>query len=308
MVVNKKKREKVLRLICEFEEERKKDSYIPEDYLVHHGFSKEELLQVLTVLEGMGYIKYRAMPRVSEKHIALTDKGKCYFETKKDDRSYFIKKNIIVPIIVSIVTTIATLLIISHLSDGETTSKNKPLNDSEYSDIIKELENRYGKEKNFKVIDTIGETIDQRDYRPSDCCDDCIRTSDWQGKYFRDAILKIAVNYNEVTNSYSTTFDITNNICTVRSGYVDRFVIGVNAEYEFNGKVVDVYRYGAGLVVEPNEDEDIRKLSDRIYVPSRLNIEYKVGMKVIVYYNGKVDTEVWPARVDVLDVLINSND
>lgn len=122
MIISKKKREKALRLIIDFESKRKKDTYIDEEYLIYHGFDKLEALQTLEVLNGMGYIKYNNKPRITEKYISLTDKGICYFETKKDARVEFIKKNIIVPIIVSIITTLATLIITNHIAD------NKPSN------------------------------------------------------------------------------------------------------------------------------------------------------------------------------------
>lgn len=59
----------------------------------------------------MGYIKYNSMCGSSEKYISLTDKGKCYFEVNKDNRIDFIKKDIVIPVIVSIVVTLITLII-----------------------------------------------------------------------------------------------------------------------------------------------------------------------------------------------------
>ncbi len=179
----------------------------------------------------------------------------------------------------------------------------EPIN--EYSEIITELENRYGQDRNFKVIKIIGETIDQRGYRPSNC-NDGYTTSDWQGKYYKDAILRIAIDYDK-TKNLQTYFDITNNICTIRSGYADRFVLGLDSEHQFIGTIVNVYRNGAGLVVEPNENEIIRNNADQIYVPSRVNVNYEVGMKVIVYYNGEANNGVWPASIDTVDVLVGSN-
>lgn len=120
MTVSKKRREKALKLIRDFEEQRKENTYISESYLTYHGFNEEEALQTLEVLAGMGYIKYNRKPRVSEKYIELTDKGKCYFEVKKDEKYDFIKKNVLVPIIVSVITTLTTLLITDFIFEEKT--------------------------------------------------------------------------------------------------------------------------------------------------------------------------------------------
>lgn len=116
MTISKKKREKVLKLIRDFEEKREKNTYITEEYLFNKGVSKDEILQILRVLEGMEYIEYKNVFATSQKYIFLTDKGKCYFETKKDDRIDFIKKNIFVPIIVSVITTLTTLVITNYIN------------------------------------------------------------------------------------------------------------------------------------------------------------------------------------------------
>ena len=211
------------------------------------------------------------------------------------------ERNKILSIVTIVIIFIVIIFFINHIFDKKETVK---LTD-DYSEIIAELEERYGKNRNFKVIEIIGKEIDQRTYRPNTCNNGGYMTADWQGKYYKDAILRIAIDYDE-TKREQTYFDIDNNICTIRAGYADRFVIGVDAEYQFNGTIVDVYRYGAGLVIEP-DDENIKKVAEQIYVPSRINVNYEVGMKVIVYYNGEVINEMWPASIDSVDILINSN-
>ena len=124
MTISKRKREKIIKLISDFEKQNKPKHYITIEFFIHRGFIEEDIAQILSVLEGMGYIEYKSLPRVAKKYISLTNKGRCYFETKKDDRIEFIKRNILVPIIVSVITTLVTLLITNYINGTKISNDN----------------------------------------------------------------------------------------------------------------------------------------------------------------------------------------
>lgn len=81
---------------------------------------KLQLLSALDALEASGYVKlHRAKDFKFEEldgreiaGIELTDKGNVYFEQLSDKRRQFILCSIVVPFIVSILTTIATVYIL----------------------------------------------------------------------------------------------------------------------------------------------------------------------------------------------------
>ncbi len=174
-----------------------------------------------------------------------------------------------------------------------------------YKEVITELEVLYGENRDFKIINIIGKEIDERDYRPEKCIKDETRNSIWLGKFYKDAILQIEVKNNEVS-SEPVIFDVMNNICMIKNGYADRFVIGIEAEHQLKGTIVNVYDHGSGLVVKPDTTEKISKKTEQIYVPSRVNVDYEVGMRVIVYYDGEINTEAIPSRMNALDVIIEN--
>ena len=174
----------------------------------------------------------------------------------------------------------------------------------DYSEIIDELKKRYGEDKRFRIIEVIRAEVDRRDHRPVDCPGG-IRTADWQGKYFDDAILRISIDHDN-TNVTKEWFDITNNICVIRGGYADRFVNELVYEHKFVGTIVWAGPFiRQSLGIEPNKDEAIRKKTNQVGVNGRINVKYEEGMQVTVFYNGKVHTDAWPAWIDEVDIIIN---
>jgi len=110
-------------------------------------------------------------------------------------------------VIVVLLVIIGTLFIIWKNNFQDLSSK--------YPEIIEELERLYGKDNNFKVIGIKGDEIDERDYkdyRSYEVVGDEIRTTEWRGKYYKDAYLLISTDYLEkpfyVKNKFSSlSFD-----------------------------------------------------------------------------------------------------
>ena len=76
---------------------------------------------------------------------------------------------------------------------------------------------------------------------------------------------------------------------------------------QFIGEIVEINQNGS-FIVEPNENEDVRKSADKISVSGSSDINWEIGMKVIVKYIGGV-MESYPAQINVIDVqLYNSDD
>ncbi len=68
--------------------------------------------QALHVLAGYELIKFEQLPKSGRTIITLTNKGKAYFEQKRDARIAFLGKSILLPILVSIITTILAVYIL----------------------------------------------------------------------------------------------------------------------------------------------------------------------------------------------------
>ena len=107
----------------------------------------------------------------------------------------------------------------------------------------------------------------------------------------------------------------------------DKFITGAIAETNHN-EVIDesepaneinsaqVYNSFVGtvleetttyMIVEPNEDEEERKSSDKIiinYGTNHIDYLYGIGRKVIINYTGYIK-ETYPAQIDTNDILIN---
>lgn len=94
----------------------------------------EEVLKISMNLESQGLIKYTPLKKnysviqeetrtiMKEKTtpsaiVSLTDAGKCYFETKRDRMFEFFRKSVIVPIVISIATTLITNLVTGWLPE-----------------------------------------------------------------------------------------------------------------------------------------------------------------------------------------------
>ena len=78
-----------------------------------------------------------------------------------------------------------------------------------------------------------------------------------------------------------------------------------NEEHHFKAKVVEV---GNGyIIVEPNEDEEERKSSDRFHIDNKNNVSYKEGQILAITYIGGIN-ESYPAQIGVTNIsIIESN-
>lgn len=68
--------------------------------------------QALHVLAGYGLIEMEENRKSGQTTILLTNKGKAYFEQKRDARIAFWGKSVLLPILVSLITTIITVFIL----------------------------------------------------------------------------------------------------------------------------------------------------------------------------------------------------
>lgn len=71
--------------------------------------------------------------------------------------------------------------------------------------------------------------------------------------------------------------------------------------YQFRGKIIEIT--ANGIIIEPNEDEPIRKSADKIRVKMGLYNMNCIGMEAIVKYTGII-LESYPVQVDTVDVKI----
>lgn len=78
-----------------------------------------------------------------------------------------------------------------------------------------------------------------------------------------------------------------------------------NEEHHFKAKVIEIYN--GYIIVEPNEDETERKLSDRFYIDNKNNVNYKEGQILAITYTGGIN-ESYPAQIGVTNIsIIKSN-
>lgn len=75
-------------------------------------------------------------------------------------------------------------------------------------------------------------------------------------------------------------------------------------EHSFYGKVIEAN--SSYLIVEPNEDEEERKSSDKFHINLKNNdITYKVGTYVKITYDGMIN-ETYPAKIGTTKIEIVS--
>lgn len=78
-----------------------------------------------------------------------------------------------------------------------------------------------------------------------------------------------------------------------------------NDEHSFYGKVLEVY--SSYIIVEPNEDEEERKSSDKFHIDLKNDdITYEVGTNVKITYIGGIN-ESYPAQVGTTKIEIVEN-
>lgn len=102
MPVSMHDRDKAMQLICRYYQQGKHPKPLFEDDLYRLGFpAKKQVSSVLESLKALGYIFDAA-------DISLTKSGRCYFETRADQKRNFMRKSIFTPIIVSFITALIT--------------------------------------------------------------------------------------------------------------------------------------------------------------------------------------------------------
>ena len=78
-----------------------------------------------------------------------------------------------------------------------------------------------------------------------------------------------------------------------------------NEEHHFKAKVIEVHN--GYIIVEPNEDEEERKSSDRFHIDNKNNASYKEGQILAITYIGGIN-ESYPAQIGVTNIsIIESN-
>lgn len=79
-----------------------------------------------------------------------------------------------------------------------------------------------------------------------------------------------------------------------------------NDEHSFYGKILEVN--ATYLIVEPNEDEEERKSSDKFRIElNKDNVAYEVGTNVKITYEGMIN-ESYPAQIKTIQIEIMLED
>ena len=78
-----------------------------------------------------------------------------------------------------------------------------------------------------------------------------------------------------------------------------------NEEHHFEAKVIEVH--DGYIIVEPNENEEERKSSDKFHIDNKNNVKYKKGQILAITYVGGIN-ESYPAQIGVTNIsIIESN-
>ena len=76
-------------------------------------------------------------------------------------------------------------------------------------------------------------------------------------------------------------------------------------EHHFEAKVIEVHN--GFIIVEPNENEEERKSSDKFHIDNKNNVKYKKGQILAITYVGGIN-ESYPAQIGVTNIsIIKSN-
>ena len=76
-------------------------------------------------------------------------------------------------------------------------------------------------------------------------------------------------------------------------------------EHHFKAKVIEVH--DGYIIVEPNENEEERKSSDKFHIDNKNNVKYKKGQILAITYVGGIN-ESYPAQIGVTNIsIIKSN-
>lgn len=126
---------------------------------------------------------------------------------------------------------------------------------------------------------------------------------------FKNAIKEgdnVKINYEIDTSNEIGTDDIRKGFIVVEINKDINDII-INEEYSFFGKVVE--SNVSHIIVEPNENEEIRKSSDKISIELGEDNDaiYKVGTNVKITYDGNI-MESYPAQVKATKIELKSAD
>lgn len=109
MSMSRRTRNKYMKIICTHLGSSDK-KYLDVNMLHVYGIKEvsEKLLSNIKLLESMGYIRYVKAPGQDRPFFQITDKGRCYFETKSDNLADFWANHAIelIALIVSIISII----------------------------------------------------------------------------------------------------------------------------------------------------------------------------------------------------------
>ena len=75
-------------------------------------------------------------------------------------------------------------------------------------------------------------------------------------------------------------------------------------EHHFEAKVTEVH--DGYIIVEPNENEEERKSSDKFHIDNKNNVKYKKGQILAITYIGGIN-ESYPAQIGVTNISIVSS-
>lgn len=126
---------------------------------------------------------------------------------------------------------------------------------------------------------------------------------------FKNAIKEgdnVKINYEIDTSNEIGTDDIRKGFIVVEINKDINDII-INEEYSFFGKVVE--SNVSHIIVEPNENEEIRKSSNKISIELGEDNDaiYKVGTNVKITYDGNI-MESYPAQVKATKIELKSAD
>ncbi len=119
-------------------------------------------------------------------------------------------------------------------------------------------------------------------------------------------VIGIVVAYKLIENSVTNREDFKINVENISSNLVDTENID-EKEYSFFGKVIESNE--KRIIVEPNENEEIRKSGDKVYIGlgEYNDALYMVGTNVKITYEGTVMT-TYPLQVKAISIEIKSTD
>lgn len=116
----------------------------------------------------------------------------------------------------------------------------------------------------------------------------------------------VVVVYKLIENSVTNRADFNYKVENISSNPVNTVNHEQN-EHSFFGKVIE--STASYIIVEPNEDEDIRKSSDKISISlgEYNDAIYEVGTNVKITYDGTI-MESYPAQVKVTKIEVKSTE